>query len=152
MPEEIVISDASPLIALADIEELDLLQKLYQKVFITDIVRSEIHADLPLWIEESSNYNRKQFQVLQLELDSGEVSAIALALENPERRIIIDESKGRSVAKRLGLKVTGTLGIIIKAKEQGLIKSGKDILIKLEKHGFWLSERLKNDIIARLKE
>lgn len=59
--------------------------------------------------------------MLQLELDAGEASTIALALENPDGRIILDERKGRSVAKRLGLKVTGTFGIIIKAKDEGLI-------------------------------
>ncbi len=153
MPDQqVIISDASPLIALIDIGELDLLRLLYENVSITDIVRSEIHADLPQWITVSSNYDLKQFQILKLELDPGEASAIALALENPGSRIILDENKGRSVAKRLGLKVTGTLGIIIKAKELGLIKSGKEILYKLEKHGFWLSEPLKKQIIERLQE
>ncbi|MBC7774364.1 MAG: DUF3368 domain-containing protein [Phycisphaerae bacterium] len=56
------------------------------------------------------------------------------------------------MAKRLGLKVTGTIGIIVKAKEEGLIKSGKEVLVKLEQHGFWLSEQLKSQIIIRLKE
>jgi predicted nucleic acid-binding protein len=153
MPEQqLIISDASPLIALFDIGELDLLLQLYNNVSITDIVRSEIHADLPHWIIVSSNYDLKQFQILKLELDAGEASAIALALQNPGSRIILDENKGRSVAKRLGLKVTGTVGIIIKAKELGLIKSGKEILFKLEKHGFWLSEQLKKQIIERLEE
>jgi len=65
---------------------------------------------------------------------------------------IIDENKGRSVAKRLGLKVTGTIGVIIKAKEQGLIHSGKDLLNRLDQHGFWLSEKLKRQIMERMKE
>ena len=152
MPEILVIADASSLIALVAINELDLLHKMYQKVVITDVVKNEIHADLPEWIELNSNYDYKQFQILQLELDPGEASAIALALEYPGSKLIIDEFKGRSVAKRLGLTVTGTLGVVIKAKEQGLIKSGKEILIKLEQHGFWLSEKLKKQIIAMLKE
>ncbi len=143
---------SSPIIALAAIGELELLHKLYQSIFITDIVRGEIHADLPTWVEVSTQYERSQFSILQLELDSGEASAIALALENPGSRIIIDEHKGRLVAQRLGLKVTGTVGIIIKAKEQGLIPSGKALLTKLEAHGFWLSEALKDQIIKRLNE
>ena len=152
MPEQLIISDASPLIALADIGELELLQQLYEQVLITDIVRDEIHAELPEWIKVSAGYDQKQLQVLRLELDSGEASAIALALENPGSRIILDESKGRSVAKRLGLKVIGTVGIIIKAKEGGIIESGKTILSKLEEHGFWLSDKLKKDILSRLGE
>lgn len=152
MHEELVISDASPLIALADIGELELLLHLYQRIVITDIVRNEIHADLPDWIEVSTEYDQKQLQVLSLELDEGEASAIALALANPHSRIILDESKGRSVAKRLGLRVTGTLGIIIKAKNEGLIESGKNILEKLEGHGFWLSEQVKKQVLDHLGE
>ena len=150
MHDELVIADASPLIALIEIGELELLQKLYQNVSVTDIVRDEVHADLPSWITICTEYDQKQFQILQLELDPGEASAIALAFEKPGCRIIMDENKGRSVAKRLGLKVTGTIGVLIKAKEKGLIGAGKDILAKLEKHGFWLSERLKKQLIARL--
>ena len=152
MPEELVISDASPLIAMVDIGEVDMLRKLYRRICITDIIKSEIHAELPEWIEVSAEYDQKQFQILKLELDPGEASAIALALRNPGSRIILDERKGRSEAKRLGLKVTGTIGIIIKAKDQGLINSGKEILAKLEKHGFWLSEQLKKQVITRLGE
>lgn len=152
MPEELVISDASPIIALIDIGRLELLQKLYQRVTITDIIQKEIHADLPEWIEISSAYDPKQFRILQLELDPGEASAIALALENPASKIILDERKGRSVAKRLGLKVTGTIGIIIKAKQEGLIDSGKEVLEQLEQHGFWLFEKLKTAILSLLKE
>lgn len=153
MPKQLlVISDASPIIALADIGELNLLLQLYNRIVITDIVRSEIHAELPDWIEVSTKYDQKQMQILSLELDKGEASSIALALENPNCKIILDENKGRSVAKRLGLTVTGTLGIIVKAKDEGVINSGKEILEKLENHGFWLSQQLKSQILARLKE
>lgn len=152
MPSELVISDASPIIALADIGELELLKLLYDTIVITDLVRSEIHAELPDWIKISTAYDSKQLQILELELDRGEASAIALALENSDSRIILDESKGRAVAKRLGLNVIGTLGIIIKAKDKKLIESGKSILEKLEEHGFWLSASLKARLLKRLDE
>ena len=152
MHELLVIADFSSLIAFVAIGELDLLVKLYHKVINTDVVRQEIQADLPNWIEVSSNFDLTQFQILQLELHLGEASAISLALENPGSKLIIDEFKGRFVAKRLGLSVTGTTGIIIKAKEQGLIISGREMLVKLEIHGFWLSDKLKKQIIAMLNE
>lgn len=152
MPEQIIISDASPLIALADIGKLEILQHLYSNITITDIVRNEIRVDLPDWISVSSNYDPQQMQVLELELDAGEASAIALGLKSPNSTLILDESKGRKAAKRLGLKVTGTVGIIIKAKRQGVIQSGKEILIALEEHGFWLSQKLKSEILERLNE
>ena len=152
MPEQIIISDASPLIALADIGKLEILRELYNNITITDVVRNEIHAELPDWIKVSIDYDPQQMQVLELELDAGEASAIALGLKRPNSTLILDESKGRKAAKRLGLKVTGTVGIIIKAKRQGIIQSGKEILDALEKHGFWLSQKLKTDILKRLEE
>lgn len=152
MPEQIIISDASPLIALADIGKLEILQQLYGNIIITDIVRNEIHTDLPDWISVSSNYDPQQMRVLELELDAGEASAIALGLKIPDSTLILDENKGRKAAKRLGLKVTGTVGIIIKAKRQGFIQSGEEILDALEEHGFWLSQQLKTEILARLNE
>ncbi len=152
MPEELVISDASPLIALVDIGRVDLLRKMYQRVRITDMVRGEIHAELPEWIEVSTDYEVQQYQLLCLELDVGEASAIALALKQTGSRIILDERKGRIVAKRLNLKVTGTVGLIVKAKEAGLITSGKVVLDQLAEHGFWLSEKLKRQILARMGE
>ncbi len=152
MPEELIISDASPLIALIHIGQVDLLRQMYRRVIITDVVRGEIHADLPEWIEVSTDYEVQQYQLLRLELDSGEASAISLALKHTGCRIILDERKGRLVAKRLHLKVTGTVGLIVKAKETGLIKSGKTVLTQLEAHGFWLSEKLRVQILARMGE
>jgi predicted nucleic acid-binding protein len=102
MREVIVIADASPIIALVAIGQLDLLQHLYERIMITDIVRSEIHADLPEWIEVTVNYDRNRFNILQLELDPGESSAISLALEYPGSKLIMDEFKGRRVAQKLG--------------------------------------------------
>jgi predicted nucleic acid-binding protein len=150
--DELIISDASPLIAFAAIGELEILRQLYGRVEITDIVKGEIFAELPAWIEVSTSYDPTQYNILKLELDAGEASAIALALESPGSKIILDESKGRSVAKRLGVPVIGTLGIIIKAKEEALIHSGRDILDKLEKHGFWISEQLKTQVLERMGE
>lgn len=152
MPNQIIISDASPLIALADIGELEILQKLYQNITITDIVSNEVHIELPDWISVSQNYSSQQMKVLELELDAGEASAIALGLNTPNSTLILDELKGRKVAKRLGLSVTGTIGIIIKAKNQGLIESGKTILNALERHGFWLSQKLKKEILKKMNE
>lgn len=152
MPEQIIISDASVLIALVDIGKLEILRELYNNITITDVVRNEVHAELPDWVIVSTNYDPQQMQVLELELDAGEASAIALAMKIPNSTLILDESKGRIAAKRLGLKVTGTVGIIIKAKRRGIIQSGKEILDALEEHGFWLSQKLKADILERLEE
>lgn len=151
---ELVICDASCIIALEDIGELKILKGLFHQVTITDIVRNEIQVsvDLPNWINISTDYEEREMKILELEIDKGEASAIALALKNPSSRIILDEKRGRKVAKRLGLKVIGTLGLVIAAKEKGIIKSGKEVLEKLEIHGFWLSDQMKRNILIRLKE
>ncbi len=118
MPEELIISDASPLIALIDIEQVASARNSHR------CRAKRIHANLPDGIEVSDGYDLQRYQLLRLELDAGKASATALALEQSNSRVILDERKGRLVAKRLNLQVTGTLGIIVKAKENGLITSG----------------------------
>jgi predicted nucleic acid-binding protein len=153
MPKAIlIISDSSPLIALADIDRLEILKQLYGRVYITDIVRSEIKADLPEWIEITKEYDPILYNTLQLQLDKGEASAIALALKNPDSTLIIDESRGRRVAKSMKVRITGLLGIILRAKRDQVIESGKEILDELAQHGFWLSEKVKRDFLDRLGE
>lgn len=152
MSEQLLIADASPLIALMDIEELGILSKMFNRVLITDIVRDEVKGDLPEWIEITNEYDRSSAHILSLSLVPGEASVIALAVERPGTILLIDESKGRLWAKRLGLRIIGTLGLIIKAKESGIIDTGKNIMDKLESHGFWMSETLKHDILIRLGE
>ncbi|MEL6652623.1 MAG: DUF3368 domain-containing protein [Bacteroidota bacterium] len=152
MRGRIVIADASPLIALSDIGELALLYELFGEIFVTDIVRNEIHADLPPWIQVSQDYDDQQKALLALELDEGEASAIAMALKYQDSRLLLDEKRGRGVAKRLGVSVIGTIGVIIMAKQKGIISSGKQILDKLDQHGFWISNELKTKVLALLNE
>jgi len=148
----LVISDASPLIALADIKRLSLLQSLFGEVVITDIVRKEIQADLPEWIKVENNYDLDTYETLKQRLDSGEASAIALSIQTPNCLLVMDERKGRSVAQELGVEVIGLLGIVLKAKQTGLLESGETVLEELEDHGLWLSSKLKAQLIKSLGE
>jgi hypothetical protein len=75
-----------------------------------------------------------------------------LALENEASLLIIDEKKGRGIAKKLGIKITGILGVMIRAKEIGVINRVKPLIEKLEKVDFRMSERLKNQILERVGE
>lgn len=84
-----------------------------------------------------------------MQIDKGESSAIALAMEMSESTIILDDYKARKVAERLGLNYTGTIGIIIKAKLEGIIPSIKPILTKIKQTDFHISKEL--ELIA-LKE
>lgn len=126
----IVVSNTSPIINLAAIGQLDLLQQLYQKLTIPQAVYYEISivgAGQPgatevqrlNWIESRQVANRALVTALQTELDEGEAEAIALAIEIGANLLLLDERRGRAVAARLGLQFIGLLGLLIEAKHKG---------------------------------
>lgn len=87
------------------------------------------------------------------DLDSGEAEAIALAIELKADYLLMDEIKGRQIAENFGIKVTGILGVLIKAKEEGLIAEVKPYLQKLvNEAGFWLNPKLIEKILEIVKE
>lgn len=150
MSREIIIADASCLIVLQNIQGLSLLQKLFDEVFITQEVAKEFGVNLPEWVKVKLIQNKAQQNALNLVLDKGEASSIALCLETDDSLLIIDERKGRRIAQELGIKISGTLGVILRAKEKGLINSVENILDKLEKAGFWISPNLKAKILEKV--
>jgi predicted nucleic acid-binding protein len=76
-----------------------------------------------------------------LDIDAGEASAITLAMESERSLLILDDNKGRKTAERLNLQYTGTLGIILKAKNTGIITSIKPIVMKIQQTNFRFSQR-----------
>ena len=152
MSNQIIIADASCLIALSNVDELELLQAIFDGVTITPEVKEEFGDTIPKWITVEEVVDKKKIALLELELDKGESSAIALAIENENSLLIIDERKGRLVAKRMGVSIIGTLGIIIKAKEKGIIEVIKPILEKLEAVQFRISLKLKKQILDKVGE
>ena len=151
MPE-IIISDTSCLILLSNIGEFDLLRKLYHKITTTIDVAGEFGEVLPDWIEIKAVKNVNYQQILELQIDKGESSAIALAIESKDCILIIDDYKARKVAINLGIKITGTLGVIIKAKLSGLIVSIKPCLEKIQQTNFRLSDDLIIHALNEAKE
>ncbi|MGI8543471.1 MAG: DUF3368 domain-containing protein [Aridibacter sp.] len=148
MNREIVIADSSCLIVLENIQELSLLKKLFGEILITQDVKNEFGLELPKWIKIRTVKDQSRVDALALVLDKGEASAIALSMETAESVLIIDEKKGRRIAQELNIKIIGTLGIILKAKENGLISSIEDILEKLENADFRISPSLKKKILS----
>ena len=130
MPKTI-ISDTNCFIILTNIGELELLHKLYGQVVTTIDIASEYGETLPGWVEIVTVTDKSKQQLLELQIDKGESSAIALALETPNSPIILDDNKARKIANQLGLTYTGTIGVIVKAKLQGLIPSIKPIIEKI---------------------
>lgn len=152
MPERVIIADSSCLIALSNIGELQLLHQVYKQITITSEIESEFGEPLPNWITVEEVTDKKKISILELELDKGESSAIALAIERENSLLVIDEKKGRRVAKKMGIKITGILGIVVKAKEIGLIEKVGPIIGKLEKVDFRISASLKEKILKRVGE
>ena len=147
-----IISDTSCLILLNNIGELQLLQKLYSEIITTQIVADEFGSHLPDWIN-IQNPNDTEIQVvLNAALDKGEASALALALEQEDCLLIIDELKGRKLARQLGITITGTLGVLAQAKHNGYIPMLKPLLDKVKRTDFRLSERLIQETLRQVGE
>jgi len=117
-----VVSDATALIVLFNIGRIDLMHNLFEKVYIPEAVRREINkaADvLPKWIEIRT-VEESLTKLWRKSLDKGESEAIVLALQE-KLPLIIDEKKGRKLAKRAGISVVGLLGIIGWNMKEGYI-------------------------------
>ena len=134
-----IISDTSCFIILSNIGELDLLRKLFGEIITTSIIAEEFGEPLPKWVKIQNVSDQLKMQILELQIDRGESSAIALALEIPESILILDDYKARKVAENLRLNFTGTIGIIIRAKLENIIPSIKPILDKIKQTNFRIS-------------
>jgi len=139
---DIIISDTSCLILLAKIGELNLLDKLGRKVLITPSIQKEFGNKLPSWIEIKEPKDNHYQKILEMDLDEGEASAIALSLETDNSIVIIDDLKGRKLAEKLNLRYSGTFGLILRAKQEGIIDRVKPLLDKIKTTNFRISEKL----------
>ncbi|HCS20902.1 MAG TPA: DUF3368 domain-containing protein [Bacteroidetes bacterium] len=144
---EIIISDTSCLILLSKIDELALLNKLGRKVFITQIISREFGQKLPDFIKVMDPSDTHYQKILEMDLDEGEASAIALSFELSNSILILDELKGRRIAEKLQLRYSGTIGLILRAKQEGIISAIKPILTKMRGTNFRFSERLLDTIL-----
>ena len=162
----IVVSDTSILSGLAIVGHLHLLQQLYEQVLIPPAVADELRrggeddqqillALAPEWIEIRQPSDRILIEALQNEqnLDRGESEAISLALELKVDELLIDERIGRREAARLGLSVTGLLGILLLAKRRGLVVAVQPIVDSLiVDANFWVSDRLYISLLRAAAE
>lgn len=149
---KIVIADTSCLILFSKIELLHILHLLYPDVLITPEVANEFAEPLPEWINiQSANpVNISLFENYNLGI--GEITSLALAIELKDSTIILDDDKAKKIAKSHNLDVTGSLGIILKAKEKNIISSVKDVLLKIKATNFHLPSSLENLILKIAKE
>lgn len=150
----IVVSNTSPLTNLGSIGHFDLLRQLYGVIHIADGVWHELNANetqwpgtietkQASWIERHRVQDHHLITALCKDLDRGEAESIALALALRADLILLDEQQGRYIAERLGLRMTGVIGILLSAKAQGLIAEVRPCLELLRKQaGFYLSDSI----------
>jgi len=155
MPE--AISNTSPLLYLYRIGALDWLPRLFDEVWVPTAVVTELKEgqrkgyDVPIpsryaWLQVVDPRSMPS-EWLALDLGPGERAAMALALENPERTILLDDALARRVAQAAGLHVWGTLRILLEAKSQGLTKQIRPLVDRLTNAGMWLSDEIRLRIL-----
>jgi uncharacterized protein len=161
MPE-LVISNTSPLFYLHKLGQLELLHLLYKRIIIPIAVVDELRngkeqgEDVPditnyVWIGVKS-VSVPEVVRLVTDLGPGEAQVLALALENPGSLAILDDRLARELAIVRNIRITGTAGVILKAKQKGLIKAVKPIIDDLIQLDFRLSDSVINTILLLAKE
>lgn len=121
-------------------------------ITVTGEIANEFKKELPDWFNIEDPINKNYQKILEASLDKGEASAIAFAIEQTDCLLIIDDFKGRKYAERLGIKITGTLGVIIDAKLSGHIESVKPMLDKIKKTDFRLTAELERRTLEKSNE
>lgn len=147
-----VISDTSCFIVLSKINRLELLRELYGKTYTTSVIAEEFGEPLPEWVIVEDVKELDKQRILETQIDKGESSAIALALEKKDTLVILDDYKARKLAVKLGLQITGTLGIIAKAKLLGKITSVKPVIAEIKNTNFRISAELELLTLQQAKE
>jgi predicted nucleic acid-binding protein len=161
-----VVSNTSPVLNLAIIGQLSLLREQFGEIWIPVAVVEELRVeeDLPGsrgvreameagWLRVEDVKDQALAQVLQQDLDRGEAEAIALAMQVKAERMLLDEREARRVAKSLALKVTGVLGILLRARREGKLPSLQKAMDELrERVGFRIGAGLYADLIRESGE
>ena len=160
----IIISDTSPITSLLAVNHIHLLKDMYGLVTIPQGVRQELlrvesrRTEIENllsegWLQVKPIIDQELFKKIFADLDQGESEAITLGLELRADLILIDETKGRRMAKSYGLQVTGLVGVLMEAKSKKLILSVKELLDELiEKAGFYVKQDLYNSVLKAAGE
>jgi predicted nucleic acid-binding protein len=141
MPD--ILTNTSPLIALENIGRLNVLEALYGVVHCTEEVAAEFGPQVPTWLHVHRVQDRTRVAIIGNLVDHGEASLLALAFEMPDSILILDDRKARRLATNLQLRLTGLLGVLIRAQQRGVISSLADELTSLKAVGFRFSSAME---------
>ena len=158
-----VVSNTTPLIALARADAFELLRAVFREVWIPEAVRREVEAGgsgapgerearealREGWLIPDTVPACPELTTLGIDLDEGEAESIALALRTNADLILLDDRKARARAKALGLSVTGTVGVLLIAQDLGLPVEVDRAIESLRANGFYLAPNVLAQIAAR---
>lgn len=158
-----VIVNSTPLLVLGNIGQLDVLHKMYGEIIIPEAVFREITEKddaasqavraADNWIKVEAVQNPSEYALYRARLHAGEVETMILAQQSPKADLIVlDDNAARKTAEFLGLTVTGTIGILLKAKQNGIITQIKPLLNEIMQNGFFISDRLLQMILKAAGE
>lgn len=145
MPD--VLTNTSPLIALDNIGRLGVLEALYGVVHCTEEVVIEFGLPVPGWLRVHRVQDRTRLAILHNLVDLGEASLLALAFEMPDAILVLDDRKARRLAENLQLRLTGLIGVLLRAKQQAIINSLSVELTALKSAGFHLSPAMEAEAL-----
>ena len=158
---QIVIVDTTPIISLCLVQQLHLLELLYGEVLIPPAVKAEVLAGgiragatelrTAMYIRTVPLQDPQRATLLS-DLDRGEAEVIALGIERQADLLIIDEQLGRRHAQRLGLPITGVLGVLLKAKQLGHLPLVKPLILQLRQNNIRLGDALIERVLKLADE
>lgn len=155
-----VIVNSTPIIGLADIGQLDLLRQVYDQITIPQAVYDEIITpSIKGQVDENSDWiiveqirDTSQKRMYRAKLHAGEVEVMILAQEKNSELVILDDNAAKKTAKYLGLNVTGTLGVLLRAKKEGLIEAISPLMDALAKDHFFIDEKVRGMVLKQAGE
>lgn len=132
------VTNSTCLIGLERIQRLDILPQVFSPIVIPPAVQAKVGIT-ETWLTVVAVQNQAVVATLKTQVDDGEAEAIALALESGDVFVILDDLAARRVATQLGLKVIGTVGLLLRAKQQSIISEIKPLLVALNEADFRIS-------------
>lgn len=152
IPHTVVITDTSCFIILDKINALQILPKIFDVILTTPQIAAEYGKLLPSWVQIQSVNNEALQQKFNQVIDAGEASAIALAQEIKCDYLLTDDLAARKFAEELGLQVKGSAGVLLYAKQKGVIKTIKPFIEKMQQTNFRISTVLIDRILKAADE
>lgn len=159
---DVGVANTSPIIVLARASRIELLRVVAERIVVPLAVADEIRRRGPedpavaalsqtSWItvvETRLVHN----QVSDCGVDPGEMAVLTWALVHPEAEAILDDLPARRCAERLGIRFRGTVGIILWAKQIGVIPAARPVIEEVRRAGLYLSEGVVAEALARVNE